>query len=103
MISNLIYLVIFLNGILIYFAADLILFVALCVLESVLIVFVLIRLVNKKKFIRLTSLTYNKMDVYYKKHLNNAMCASCKLLFNYFILFFFEFKKIKKIRMRGFF
>ena len=29
---------------------------------------------------RLASLTYSKMEVYYKKTLNNAMCASCKHL-----------------------
>ena len=59
---------------------------ALCSLEVILFCFVIIRHTTQKRSAaarkhvhRLASLTYHKMEVYYKKTLNNAMCASCKL------------------------
>ena len=65
---------------------------ALCALELLLILFVITRRRRRRQFAsqrpssksrvhRLASLTYSKMEVYYKKTLNNAMCASCKLQF----------------------
>ena len=83
MILKLICLAICLNGFLIYFTSDL-LFYTLCILESILIALLayrLIRLSSRKQVKRLASLTYCKMEIYYKKHLNSAMAASSKFEF----------------------
>lgn len=101
MIFNLICCSLILNGFLIYLTTGQ-LFYVLCVLQSICILFVTYRLSTKKKVKRLASLSYNKMEIYYKKHLNNAMCASCKftssskdefhhLFLSNFRTFFFKF------------
>lgn len=86
MILILVHLAILVNGTLIGFLLTTerpVLLYALCAVELLLILFVIARLTAtekraRKHVQRLASRTYSKMEVYYKKTLNNAMCASCK-------------------------
>lgn len=83
-------LVIILNAFLIYFIDHHSTIYLLSVIEFLLIVYLAYRLtkrpinrfskrsISRPNLTRLASLTYTKMEVYYKKHLNNAIGASSK-------------------------